>query len=330
MLADPAQHTPAPTTRRALAVTILAMLLTAYGALTTSAFGAAGDAEWSVRTADNEHGTARPNYSYQLDPGDRLTDAIVVNNRGDIALDLRIDVADGFTTSTGLLDLYTSDVPPVDLGAWVVPETREITLEPGQTTELPFTLAVPEDAAPGDHTGGIVTVMVSDVDGTLVQERRLGTRIHVRVSGEQTIDLRVSDVQVSHGAGLNPFAPTPATITYSVTNDGNVRTVFTEAIAVSGPGGVARAAVTELVDEIVPGSTVQRSVEVQAWPLLHTSAEVTITPEAVDGAVGEALHAESSTWAVPWSQLALLLVVVGVGVGIGVIRSRRGPDPAAV
>ncbi|ACQ82115.1 protein of unknown function DUF916 cell surface putative [Beutenbergia cavernae DSM 12333] len=301
------------------------LLLAALVGLLSSSPAAAddGDLAWSVRPADNEHGTSRANFAYAVEPGDVVEDAIVVTNLGQAPLDLAVYAADGFSTSAGHLDLLPADQPSVDLGTWVSPSSPAIALDPGESAEVPFTIAVPADAAPGDHPGGIVTSYAHG-DGTVRRDNRLGSRIHVRVAGEQVVGLAVSDVRAEHATTLDPTRPVAMTLTYTLTNTGNVRTLAHEDVTVAGPGGVAAVTRSALVEELLPGASVERQVVVDGvWPLVRLGADLAVVPEAVDGALGEPVDVSTSAWAVPWGALVVLVLVVGGAVLIGVRRGRR-------
>jgi hypothetical protein len=309
--------------RRSSWVIALALLVgSAVGGQAPAAADAAtGDLTWSVAPADNDQGAGRPNFNYSVSPGDVIADAFVVTNLGTAELPLAIYAADGYTTPQGHLDLQPADVASADLGTWVTLETTEVTLGAGESAEVPFTLAVPMDASPGDHPGGIVAAYTSSADGGTVRlDRRLGSRLHVRVAGEQHVGLEISNVHLSQDLAINPITPAPTVLTYTVTNVGNVRTLAHESVTLAGPGG---ATVTGTVEEIMPGSAVERSVVLNGWPLVRVGAELVLTPETVDGAIGAEVTAGASTWAVPWGWIVVALLILAVAVTVGVRRGRR-------
>lgn len=299
------------------------VLLGLLAGVVTAAPASADEAAWSIAPADNEQGEGRPNYGYELEPGAVVEDALVVTNTGDIDLTLGVGAADGYTTAQGVLDLRPLSEVQTGVGAWLVPSTHEVTLTPGESTEVAFRLTVPEDAAPGDHTGGIVTVRTTS-GGTVQLEQRLGSRIHVRVPGEQQVSLQVGDPTLDQAASLVPLAPTTATLTYTVRNDGTVRTLFTERVVLTGPGGVGR--IERILDgpEVLPGSEVVRTIEVDGVrPLGWTLASIEVTPQAVDGEIGTPVVVDAGGWAIPWTTVVALLVLAGLAVAIGVRRGRR-------
>lgn len=313
------------------AVLVSAMALFA-GPVASPAAGAVTDEDisWGVRTADTEQGEGRANFNYSVEPGETITDAVIVTNQG--AQDLAIDIstADGYTAADATLAFDGPEVVPVSVGSWITPAEAEVTLRPGESREVEFTVEVPEDASPGDHAGGIFTVS-STVDGSNIQiNRRLGLRVHVRVAGEQVVDLEVSELTYQHSASLNPFASGTALVSYTVRNNGTVRTYFTEDLTVTTLGGSSSTTHSTVVDEILPGSEITRTVEVGAWPLLRSTVEVRVLPAAIDGSVGVETMRMADDWVIPWSILVLIVIVLAVTVVIGVRRAGRASATTGV
>ncbi|PWD50291.1 DUF916 domain-containing protein [Serinibacter arcticus] len=305
-----------------LAATLLLPGGTALAAPAATDAAAQGELAWSVRPADNAQGAGRPNFAYELDPGAVVEDALVVTNLGAVPLDLAVYAADGYTTPSGHLDLLPDGETSLDLGAWVTSPVTSIHLDGAQTVEVPFTITVPADASPGDHPGGIVTSSVQAGDGEVRLDRRLGSRIHVRVAGETTLAVEVGDVVTSVTPSLNPLEPPAVSVAYTVTNTGNVRAVVTAATEAGGLVGSARA-VAERV-ELMPGSSLPVEVDlVTSWLVGPVDVDVHVTPEGIDGAVAEASTASASVVSVPWASLAVVAIVVAAAVFLGVRRARR-------
>lgn len=281
---------------------------------------------WSVAPADGEQGTGRPNFQYALEPGAVVHDGFEVTNQGAQPLTVGLYAADGFTTPEGQLDLLPAGEPSTDLGTWVTLESSEVTLQPGEVVVVPFTLTVPADARPGDHSGGIVTsVSATDQQATVVVDRRLGSRMHVRVAGELTASVGLDDVRVVHHGTADPFRTSSATVTFTVASTGNARSTATATVRLTGPGGAAPVEVQALVPELLPGSTHTQQVEVPGvWPLGRLDAEVSVVPVGV-GLVedaGDTVVGSAATWAVPWAALVVVLVVVGAAVAVPLLRAR--------
>ncbi|WP_211294404.1 WxL protein peptidoglycan domain-containing protein [Compostimonas suwonensis] len=303
--------------------------LTAGTALAAETDGV--DVTWGVRTASNDQGTDRQNFEYSVDPGGQVSDALVITNHDTEPLDLDIYAADGFTTSSGQLDVVTRDTKSVALGAWVTLASDHVQIPPGGSVEAPFTVVVPADATPGDYAGGIVTSLGQpQQDQGISVDRRLGIRIHMRVGGELAPSLAVDDMRVDYSGTFNPFGTGTATVAYTVRNTGNVRLTATQLVTLSGPFGLLpiTASGVAAVPELLPGETWQVSVPVpDVFPAFLLSANAALTPALPDGVEGPstiaATQAEATTWAVPWSLLVVIVLVAGLIVLLVLLRKRR-------
>ncbi len=299
---------------------------------TPPALDQAGTVTWSVRPTPTDAEPERPNFSFDVAGDDTLEDSIRVRNFGAEPLALDIYASDALTTSSGALDLLPAGEEPVDVGAWIELATDELEIEPGEAVDVPFTMTVPDNAEPGDHMGGIVTSFTSasedDEGEAVVLDRRLGSRVQVRVGGELQPTLEIRDLEVVHDATANPFTPGRATVTYTVANIGNVRLAADQQVVVPGPVVVPDRVVTpEAMPELLPDNTLSFAVEVPAvWPSFRTTAEVTL--EAVATREGDAFDvapvtASAATTSIPWAQLAVLLVLVLLVAWIAWSRQRR-------
>lgn len=325
---------------RLLAAT-LAPLLAAAAALVgvpAAASAATDDVTWTVRTASNSLGADRTNFSYALNPGAHLDDGIVVANRGTETVELDVYAADGYTTSTGALDLRLAAEAPVGVGKWIVVPEHHVSVPAGQTVEVPFTVDIPADATPGDYAGGVVTSLtVADQSANVNVDRRLGIRTGIRVGGDLAPALTVEGLGVDWDGGLVPFLFGDATVHYSLHNTGNVSLTAGEADAVAGPfgWGEVTAAPGEPAPTLLPGESWQRDVRVPAVAAMGLVwASVTATPTVTDASGStsdlDPVTASAMGWAVPWPILvALLLIVVAAVFGPRWLRARRRRRQAA-
>ena len=287
---------------------------------------------WSVRPTPSDDGTARPNFVLEAEPGATVTDELVVSNDGSVNLVLGVYVSDAFNTADGDTDLLAGDEPPRDIGAWTTTESTSITVPAGGEATVPFTIEVPEDATAGDHVGGIVTSLTVTEEGTdgnrVKVERRLGTRIYLRVDGELRPELTFSALSAEYHASLNPFAPGTMELTYTVENTGNVRLRSTRLARVATSLGFAPQ-VDEAADmlELLPDNSYTLTQRVAGvWPGFSTTSSIELEPY---DAAGEQLRpapapviARTSSTLVPWSALVLLVIVAVVAV-VALLRRRR-------
>lgn len=331
-----------------LALALLAgavLLLVVSDAGASGAHGAQGDGvvaspmqggevpvSWAVRPSPVDGEPARPNFVLEAEPGDTLSDVLVVENLGEVNLVLGVDASDAFNTETGGIDLLSGDDEPTGLGSWVAVEEPSLTVPAGGSVEVPFSLTVPDDATPGDHVGGIVTslrITEPDQTGTRVTvERRLGTRIYLRVDGELSPELTFTALSSSYRGTANPFAPGAMDITYRIENTGNVRLRATRAARVEPSIGPSSSDEAADMAELLPGNSYELTQRVDGvWPGWSTATAVELHPydsSAADplGATPAAIGRVSTTL-VPWPQLHLLLAVVVIAALWVLARRRR-------
>ncbi|MGI5214988.1 COG1470 family protein [Plantactinospora sp. CA-290183] len=329
----------APTTRWKTRITTILRttalsLLAAAAAVsvgTGPAHAADGDVAWTVRTASNSYGASRSSYSYSVNPGGTVDDAMVVANRGPVPLNLSVYAADGFTTDAGQLDLFTKDQKSVAIGAWVRADQGSVTIQPGKTAEVPFRISVPDNATPGDHVGGILTSLTQpDQAQGINVDRRLGIRIKLRVGGELAPRLSVENLHVAYAGTANPFGEGDATVTYTIHNTGNTTLSSKQAVSVSGPFGWLRTRAGEVPasPDLLPGESWAVTVPVHGVaPGVRLAATAILTPLLTDasGSITPLPVVRSTThgWAVSWMLVLLVVVLVVVIVGAFVLKRRN-------
>jgi hypothetical protein len=318
---------------RLLAGTFATVVLAVSACSGAAAAPADGPVAWSVKPADNESGNGRANFAYTAEPGQVISDAVVVTNYSADSLTLAMYGADGFTTAEGLLDLVPAGTPAIGIGLWTKTETSSITVAPDASVTVPFTLTVPADARPGDHVGGVVTSLRSESDDeSLDIDRRLASRITVRVTGTLTVDVSVTHMSVDYIAPSSPFQPGTLTVSYRLSNTGNALIYATERVELTGLGGIGVVPLTGQSPEILPGDSIERTaVLTGVWPLLWSEARVAVTPIGigVSGSV-ETVADTAGAWLVSpvWvGVLAVLLVATVLAIRL-VLGRRRSASSA--
>ncbi|KAA9107986.1 hypothetical protein [Microbacterium rhizomatis] len=288
---------------------------------------------WGARPADTLQGSGRPNFNYELPAGGTLSDALIVTNHGDETLELDVYAADGYLTADGTLDILPGGESSVELGEWIVLETDHVTLASGQSAQVPFEVVLPDDIQPGDYAAGIVASMRVEAADGVTTERRLGSRVLLRVQGDLLPSLGVTDVVVDYSGTLNPFQAGSATVSYTLVNTGNARLAPGATVAVGGPFGLGAVSVVDPgVPELLPGSSIVRVVQVDGvLPTGLVTGTVTADAEIVErtGSAAGPLPAVSTasgsatTWGVPWTLLVVLVLLIGLIVWAAVARRRR-------
>ncbi|MET8944137.1 DUF916 domain-containing protein [Streptomyces sp. NPDC004542] len=300
---------------------------------------AADNGSWSVYPVSTRV-AARPYFYLSADPGQTVTDKVVVANKTGEPLTFRLYAADAYNTARdGGFAVRTATERMRGVGAWARPAKSRITV-PGHTkVTVPFTLRVPEGAEPGDHPGAIVALdeHVAQGAGSLALgvRRAVGARVYLRVGGPTLPAVAVENVRLTHHQPLVPgLGDSTATVSYTLHNTGNVTLdpkVELRARGVFGRTLLARD-LTRIPAELLPGQRVRLSEPWRGAPQLDWG-DVTLTASAT----GTRESASASFLALPWLVVA---VVFAAGVAAGALfRARRGrarpsvparPSPRAV
>lgn len=241
--------------------------------LTLPLLPAAAPAEgWSAAPS----GGGRPSFYAEGAPGAVLEDTLSVTNRGTRPLTVR---------------LHATDLP-------VTLAETALRIPARTRAEVPFTVTVPPDAAPGDRSGAIV---VRDAGG-----REATVRLLLRVGGPELSALTVEQVEVRADR-----------ITYELVNRGTMPLVPRLAVRADGVlGTVLDRAPRTLPVRLPPGHRLRLDEPWPDRPALDT-VTVRLTVTAPGGA-----HATARTSArfVPWDAAAgtaagaLLVAAVPVAV----------------
>jgi hypothetical protein len=350
---EPAMRSPVPLrSHRGPAALVAALLIGLLGAAAPTATAApapaAAPAAWAsaptagqkqtfgIQPATAKAPDSRSAYTYEATPGAQLKDHVAVWNYGDQPLTLTLYAADAFNTDTGGYDVLPAGKPSTDVGSWVHLAEATVKLPPRSRQIVPFTLAVPADAAPGDHSGGIVLALrrqTVDAKGNAVTvDQRVGARIHLRVPGALRPGLTVEAVHTVYHGTLNPFGSGSTTTSYTVRNTGNLRLAGRQAVRVRNAlGSVVTAKGPAALSELLPGNSTTYTVTVSGvLPVLWQTASITIDPLALPGDADPALASatRSATYAtIPWTALAIVaaLLLLALGRYRRVRRRRRGP-----
>lgn len=323
----------------ALLLALLALVLVAPAQAAASAPAAPGEdrkSTFGVQPAGPKGPDARPHFSYGVTGGATTRDQIAIWNYGEEPLTLAVYASDAVNTADGGFDLLPAGQAPKDAGSWIKLEKDKVTVPAKGNVIVPFTVTVPREVTPGDHTGGIVASLAAgatDAQGNKVRlDQRVGARVYVRAAGTLTPRLEVQQVTASYEGSANPFSEGSATVTYTLSNTGNVRLGARQAVRVNGLFGTSVTAngVKDLGD-LLPGTSLTITAKADGVAqVLRSSAVVSVQPVAArDGVDPElpSLTRSVSLWTVPWALLALVLVITGGG--LWVRRRRRLARAAA-
>ncbi|WP_331770209.1 DUF916 domain-containing protein (plasmid) [Embleya sp. NBC_00888] len=298
---------------------------------TVAAEPAPAPTTWSVQPSTEQGPDDRPFFRYALAPGARQIDYVAVTNAGDAPLTVDLYAQDAFTTAAGGFDLLAAGRPSADVGSWIRLKQTRITVPPRSRSDVPFELSVPDDASPGDHTGGVVASVATpgqDAAGSRVLvDRRVGTRVYLRVDGPLRPALGTGGLSARVRTSPDPFGG-GLTVTYTVRNTGNVRLGARPELTVRGPWGVTtRHQRLDPLPELLPGAALTRTVRLdgvtQAFRLDVDLAVHPMPVPAGPAETGPVAHARTEVRAVPWVVVGASALLLAVLVSLVVHRRRR-------
>ncbi|MFI9627187.1 hypothetical protein [Streptomyces sp. NPDC052042] len=239
-------------------------------------------AAWTARPAASGSGEGgdRPYFYLEGPPGAVLQDRLSLTNPGTAPVVVRLRGADAYRAEDGGRAVR-GGWKATGAGAWLRTAAAKVTVPARTRAEVPFSVTVPTDAAPGDHPGVIVAQS---------GDRSVDVRVHLRVGGPALAALTVEDVTVSGRA-----------VHYTLVNRGN--TVLVPRLGVSADGvfgALLRRGDRTLPVRLPPGRSVTLTEPWRDAPALDT-ATVRLRVTAAGGA-----HDEASARAVfvPWAPTA--------------------------
>jgi Bacterial protein of unknown function (DUF916) len=303
---------------RSLLVLLAAVAM--IGTFLTGAASAAGSgtATFGIQPATAKGVDNRDSFAYEATGGSAKVDYVAIANYSAAPLQLHVYATDAYNTADGGFTVLPSTTKPTDIGLWITFNQEFITIPAKSTAIMPFTLKVPADAAPGDHIGGIMvslTTMTYDAKGNQIAiESRVGSRVEVRVPGALHSQLTVSHISVVYHNTLNPFGDGSATVSYLVTNSGNIRLTGTQSVRVTSLfGGSVPSASIAPIKELLPGNSMRVTTQVHGvLPSFTSTVRITVAPGAYTGDIDPKLSSIEQTatmLTIPWPLILLLLLI---------------------
>ncbi|MFB2556207.1 hypothetical protein [Herbiconiux liangxiaofengii] len=333
MLVIPNPNSAAHPVRRLVTTVLLGVLLAAGLAAASAALPArADDTDGISGSPSSDTGPdGRSRFSYQVGPGQQLQDYYVVKNTGSTPQVMKVFATDAYNTDDGSYGLLDTGATPSGAGGWVSFDqgatVLDIPLDPGASQVIPFSISVPADAAPGDHAAGLV-ISVTTPEGQILVDRRVATRLYVRVPGDLQPALTISSIAADYDSDFNPLDGR-ATITFTVKNSGNVALGANMVAGVNTYFGIGAGEQSrQELGEMLPGSTRTITMTVDGvgqWGYLNPSIAMqpTVGADALDPGALVEVKRDTVTLAVPWVLLVLVVIAAAV---FGFLRIRRARD----
>lgn len=219
----------------------------------------------SIRKAENDDGRVVERLRYDVAPGTRVQERLIIHNVGSEQANLGLYTHDLVGGRDGSVDGPRKDVAPQGMGRWLNVSQDTLTLDPGRQQIVTLTMEVPPDAAAGDHFGFFFIEFLSKEDlqiGASTQDgkasaamtvvTRLGIPVSERVPGELKAGIEL--VQPTKHYGEEELA-----VEFGVKNTGNVLSYIDGAWTLTAPNGqvVMQDAKAEW-GPVLPGNQISR------------------------------------------------------------------------
>lgn len=251
----------------AAVVAFAAAPLVAHAQQYSSGGVSAGPLHW-----DPTNPATRSYYIPTVDPGGTFSDFMRVRNPNPLPVQVYVNAVDGITAiPSGAV--YANRTDPVQkAGAWVTPDQSELTLAPGQSTLVGFTVQVPATAVPGDHLAGIAFENAHPVQGSgqiaITSVTRTVVGVLIEVPGAAAFDMSID------GVAIKPLTPQGlASVVVTLTDTGRKLGKPKLTVTLHGPSAYQRTASRQL-DTILPGDTIPYPFP---WPDTLVPGQYTVT-----------------------------------------------------
>jgi len=228
---------------------------------------------------DPSNPATRSYFIRSVAPGGGFSDAVAVSNSGPTPLLLNVYPVDGFTAVTAGAVFANQGSPVIKWAGWLTPGVSSVSVGPGSTIDVPFTVNVPSNAAPGDHLAGIAfqDAQPSSGGGTgAVQVHtvfRAVVGVLVQVPGSAAFHVCLGGTATQ--ATGNPSVPTNVLV--YIGDDGGLLGKPSVTVHVTGPGGY-NVSQTRTLDTLLPGDEIPYPFP---WPDPLTSSDsVAVTASA--------------------------------------------------
>jgi hypothetical protein len=265
---------------------------------------------------------APPVINLTANPGQTIRTQISLRDVSTSKLLVRSQVNDfvaGGEDGTPRIILEDTEPNPYSLKPWIAP-LSQLTLNPREIKNLPVTIKVPANAAPGGYYGVIrFTATPPELEGTGVSlSASLGSLILLRVNGEVKESLEIEEFSVnSAGRGGSIFESTPLQFVERIKNTGSIHEQPAGQVTITDMFGKKVAAVNI---NLPPRNILPQSIRKFEQPLDSTvignkmlfgkyTADLSVTY----GADKQTVTSSLTFWVIPYKMIAAGIAILVAG-----------------
>lgn len=308
--------------------------------------------QFSAEPYTVQNAPQRALFSYDLEAGHQILDQLVVKNVGASSESFVVygEDATNLPRTGGYGFQQRSQMHNTAVGTWLTVGTPQFTVPPGMELVATFKLAIPANASPGDHVGGVV---VEQVKAHPPQTQPVGVNVvlrtvipmYVHVEGGSFPALTIENLTVFHQSPTFPYLQgSKVAVRFDLVNTGN-EIINPKSVTVSIRGqlsgtihkytavqaGERQSGANPLPAQMLPGARLTLTEEWSGIPPFdplsgHVSAS------AIDPGTTRAITTAASTpfWYFPWILVLLFLALVASVIALIVVRRRRRADSGRV
>lgn len=180
----------------------LATLLTILvgGLVVSSTASAAGDVGGRPALPREDEPRSQSIFIHTIKQGETIDEKVVVANRSDKERTVLVYAVDAIPTNTGSFSCKQRVEKLEDAGGWIKLAANEVTLGPGKSDIIDFTITAPAKADVGEHNACIAFETKEDegeVSGNLRIRTRSAVRVALTIPGELHREVSIDSYRVA-------------------------------------------------------------------------------------------------------------------------------------
>jgi hypothetical protein len=277
-------------------------------------------------------------FRYYQYPGTTVKDSLILRNIGEHEETVRLYAADATVNQAGSFTPKLESEEQNGIGLWSTLSDKEVTLEPGESIEIPFSIEIPLGIAPGQYFGSIINEQVNtgtcpnglltngngECPGNIQIKTRTGNRIYLTIPGEIKHDITLRNLLWKSSSQKKIL------FTFNFTNNGNVAFEPQAVLHIYDTWGRELKTLESRLGKSLPGSSTAPMME---WDPGDSFGSFTVKAEIYyredDQGRFDSLHGtvltetlEVKVFIFPWA-LAIVTLAVATLIGLGMLGRKR-------